>query len=430
MATTFGERAALATAPALREAGGLIDDYARWSILRGAQLADAAVAPLQAVYGYGANTLRALDGRPTAPMVYGTLTRDAAEWLYGNGAGGGGGGGGRDTPLAAAVAPPATAAPAATAAPRSTAIAPQPIDPTPVAGPFADTYLPGFGGATVPPVATPAAPTAPTPEAAPYVPLPYQRVAAPIVPRTDPVYDRDDSPSGRRVAARLEQFAGGIGAVNRMLAARDQQQMYDMRRSPQWEAEYRAAMANGYGGEAAMAVADQRISSATPGMSAAYETLLGAQGRQAVTNARSNATALAGALGRPELAAPFYGGEDFAPFGYAQGFGTDAQGNPVIRFAAGGGETTPYVQMPNVMASYALPETAELLGVQGMQAREDASRAALNEGFQSQIESTRRAYEQTMRLLRLMQRDSPEAVEARAAAAARGRAAVATQPAF
>ena len=296
-----------------------------------------------------------------------------------------------------------------------------------------DPHLEPFGwniDAPIPSVTAPAAPAAvaaPAPAAAapatapaaapPELPVTYEALRyrpqpAPIVPPSDPVYDRWNTPSGRRIDAFLErELTGGVGVTNQMLAARQQQQVYDMRRSPQWEAEYQAARRN-VGDTAAAAIADERVALATPGMSSAFEALLAPAARQAVQNARSEGATVATAANRPDLNAPYYGG-DFAAYGPIQGFDADAHGNPALSFRGGGGRMTPFVALDDTTSNYGLGVTAGGGGFPAVQERTDRSIAALTAGFEAQEREAARLAEQQRLIQSMYMRFSPEAELAR-----------------
>lgn len=287
--------------------------------------------------------------------------------------------------------------------------------PLTMAGPW---HLPAQSGATTPAPAPAAAAAAAAAPAAPqelpvtYESLRYRPQPAPIVPPSDPVYDRWDTPSGRRIDAFLErELTGGVGVTNQMLAARQQQQVYDMRRSPQWEAVYRAARRD-VGDTAAAAIADQNVAMATPGMSSVFEALLAPAARQAVQNARSEGATVATATNHPELNSPYYGG-DFAAYGPIQAFEADAYGNPALSFRGGDGRMTPFLALDNTTSNYGLGVTAGGEGFPGLQARTDRSLAALTAGFDAQEREAARRADQQRLIQAMYMQYSPEAVLAR-----------------
>lgn len=362
---------------------------------------------------FAGNVARSLVGADTVPFTRFPLTEGAFRRL------GMGAPDGATVPLTAAPTSPPAAA-------RSGNL------PAFMPGPANDGWLGPYGWSQSVPLVAPApvapAPAAPVVEApvveaapAPAVPqglpaareaLRYTPRAAPVVPATDPVYDRWDSPSGRRIDAFLErELTGGVGVTNQMLAARQQQQVYDMRRSPQWEAEYQAARRN-VGDTAAAAIADQNVAMATPGMSSAFEALLAPAARQAVQNARSEGAAVAATANRPELNAPYYGG-DLAAYGPIQGFDADAYGNPAVSFRAGDGAMSPFVALDNTTSNYGLGVTAGEGGFPAVQERTDRSIAALNEGFNAREREAARLAEQQRLLQTMFMRYSSEAELAR-----------------
>lgn len=326
-------------------------------------------------------------------------------------------------PLPAAPAPSVALVPPGS----STPFGPQSLNDPLNAGlpPHTGAGLPGPYGwaidapvAVVSPPAAPAPAPAPAPAAAPqelpvtYEALRYRPQPAPIVPPSDPVYDRWDTPSGRRIDAFLErELTGGVGVTNQMLAARQQQQVYDMRRSPQWEAEYQAARRN-VGDTAAAAIADQNVAMATPGMSSAFEALLAPAARQAVRNARSEGAAVAAATNHPELNSPYYGG-DFAAYGPIQAFEADAHGNPALSFRGGGGQMTPFLALDNTTSNYGLGVTAGEGGFPAVQERTDRALAALTAGFDAQDREAARRADQQRLIQAMFLQYSPEAVLAR-----------------
>lgn len=404
---TEAELSARRTAEQLRES------LAQSEILA-ARYLDWATRPTRRAFNYMANVSRAYGGGDTVPFVERPKTDATLERLG-------------LVPEPAAPAQPLPPLPAAPA-PSVALVPPGSTRPVgPLAGPDNDGWLGPYGWNPPSPAAAPAAVAAPAPAAAAPAPAPaaapqelpvtyealrYRPQPAPIVPPSDPVYDRWDTPSGRRIDAFLErELTGGVGVTNQMLAARQQQQVYDMRRSPQWEAVYQATRRN-VGDTAAAAIADQNVAMATPGMSSVFEALLAPAARQAVRNARSEGAAVAAATNHPELNSPYYGG-DFAAYGPIQAFEADAHGNPALSFRGGGGQMTPFLALDNTTSNYGLGVTAGEGGFPAVQERTDRALAALTAGFDAQDREAARLAEQQRLIQAMYMQYSPAAVLAR-----------------
>ena len=375
-----------------------------------AGLVDMLTEPGRESWNYAGNVVRSLLGADTVPFSRRPLMDATMENLG-------------LAPAPAAVS--ATPAPAARSYTDPSIVRVYPGSTTPFGQVSLPSVVPAPSAPVVPApaIAAPAAAAVPAPAPAPapaavapatpqelpvtYEALRFQPQPAPIVPPSDPVYDRWNTPSGRRIDAFLErELAGGVGAVNQMLDARQRQQVYDMRRSPQWEAEYQTARRN-VGDTAAAAIADEKVALATPGMSSAFEALLAPAARQAVQNARSEGAAVAAAINRPEANAPYYG-RDFAAYGPIQRFDADAYGNPVVSLRGGGGQMTPFLALDNTTSNYGLGYTAGATGFPGVQERTDRSLAALTERFEAQAQEARLLAESRARVDAALGRIDPQ----------------------
>lgn len=303
---------------------------------------------------------------------------------------GGGGGGGRDAPTQTAPArdlgvrfsgvdsPPAgfyrsarasTETPGATvsAAPAPTVVSPSAASPSAMQG--------------APAVAPPVTPIAFTPAIAPSVPVaPISNGAYVAGPGMSAMYFPGGSVSASELApyaqARLDRLmSGAIGGTNQSAIAADQIRMRQIQDTPQWQANWQAAISNGMTAAAATAFANSRTAMDS-GNASVFARTTAAADQQAADTARGQAGSLAYLTGISELQDPFYNPASAPmPGGQVTGVARNpATGNTMLQFGTGAGQNSPWVELGAGRYSTVAPALAQS-GIGALFNSEDAQNA-------------------------------------------------------
>jgi len=176
--------------------------------------------------------------------------------------------------------------------------------------------------------------------------------------------------------ARLDRLmSGAIGGTNQSAIAADQIRMRQIQDTPQWQANWQAAISNGMTAAAATAFANSRTAMDS-GNASVFARTTAAADQQAADTARGQAGSLAYLTGISELQDPFYNPASAPmPGGQVTGVARNpATGNTMLQFGTGAGQNSPWVELGAGRYSTVAPALAQS-GIGALFNSEDAQNA-------------------------------------------------------